>query len=307
MTEEIRLSRLKRPEKFPINMILDTDTYNEVDDQFALAYCALKKDKINLIAAYAAPFLNHRSTGAGDGMEKSYNEIGKVLAETDSSIPYYRGSKNFLKDEKTPEDSEAARDLIKRAMSLPEGEFLYVGAIGCITNIASAILIEPQIIDKVVLVWLGGNTFWWGDAQEFNMGQDIAASRVVLNSGIPLVMIPAQGGSSALKISWPELKYYLKGKSKLADMLYENVMNEMKDATGAWTRIIWDIACPTWLAGVSWFRDIIIPAPILSYEGYFSFKPYRHSISMTTDIERDEIFTDVFETITGQKIEKSII
>ena len=90
-------------------------------------------------------------------------------------------------------------------------------------------------------------------------------------------------------------------------MLYENVMNEMKDATGAWTRIIWDIACPTWLAGVSWFRDIIIPAPILSYEGYFSFKPYRHSISMATDIERDEIFTDVFETITGQKIEKSII
>ena len=73
--------------------------YNEVDDQFALAYCALKKDKINLIAAYAAPFLNHRSTGAGDGMEKSYNEIGKVLNKTDSTIPYYRGSNNFLKDE----------------------------------------------------------------------------------------------------------------------------------------------------------------------------------------------------------------
>lgn len=305
MTDEIRLNRLKRPVKFPVNMILDTDTYNEVDDQFALAYCALKKDKINLIAAYAAPFQNSRSTSAGDGMEKSYNEIGKVLNKTDSTIPYYRGSNNFLKDEKTPEDSDAARDLINRAMALSEGEFLYVGAIGCITNIASAILLEPRIIDKIVLVWLGGHAFWWGDAWEFNMGQDIAASRVVLDSGVPLILIPAEGGSSSLKISWPELQYYLKGKSQLADMLYENVMNEMEQATGAWTRVIWDIACPTWLAGVSYFRDVIMPAPVLSYDYNYSFKPYRHMISMATNIERDEIFTDVFETITGQKIEKS--
>lgn len=305
MTDEIRLQRLKRPTKFPVNMILDTDTYNEVDDQFALAYCALKKDKINLIATYAAPFHNSRSTCAGDGMEKSYNEIGKVLAETDPSIPYFRGSKSFLKNEKTPEDSEAARDLIARAMALPDGEFLYVGAIGCITNIASAILMEPKIIDKVVLVWLGGHAFWWGDVEEFNMGQDLAAARVVMDSGIPLVLLPAEGGTSSLKISWPELQYYLKGKSKIANMLYENVMNEMENATGAWTRVIWDIACPTWLSGVSYFRDVIMPAPIVSYDYTYSFKPYRHMISMATDIQRDDIFTDVFETITGQKIEKS--
>ncbi|GAB1453609.1 hypothetical protein MASR2M47_36650 [Draconibacterium sp.] len=52
-------------------MVLDTDTYNEVDDQFALAYALLSPDKIDLQAIYAAPFHNDRSENAGDGMEKA--------------------------------------------------------------------------------------------------------------------------------------------------------------------------------------------------------------------------------------------
>ena len=60
-------------------IILDTDAYNEVDDQFCIAYCMLAKEKIDLLSINAAPFLNNRSTSAGEGMEKSYNEIFKVM------------------------------------------------------------------------------------------------------------------------------------------------------------------------------------------------------------------------------------
>ena len=76
-TEE--LIRKLEPPKGKIRMVLDTDTYNEVDDQFALCTSLLSTEKINLQAIYAAPFHNERSTGAGDGMEKSYDEILKVL------------------------------------------------------------------------------------------------------------------------------------------------------------------------------------------------------------------------------------
>ena len=38
-------------------IILDTDTYNEIDDQFALAYAMLSKDKVDLLSVNAAPFL----------------------------------------------------------------------------------------------------------------------------------------------------------------------------------------------------------------------------------------------------------
>ena len=60
-------------------MVLDTDTCNEIDDQFALVYALLCPEKLNVEAVYAAPFTNDRSTGPGDGMEKSYEEILRLL------------------------------------------------------------------------------------------------------------------------------------------------------------------------------------------------------------------------------------
>ena len=60
-------------------MVLDTDTYNEIDDQFALVYALLCPEKLNVEAVYAAPFTNDRSTRPGDRMEKSYEEILRLL------------------------------------------------------------------------------------------------------------------------------------------------------------------------------------------------------------------------------------
>ena len=63
------LKRLEPPTD-SIQMVLDTDTYNEIDDQFAVVY-AMLSEKISVQAIYAAPFHNSRSTGPGDGMEKA--------------------------------------------------------------------------------------------------------------------------------------------------------------------------------------------------------------------------------------------
>ena len=69
----------------------------------------------------------------------------------------FRGSREYLPDEKTPVVSEAAEDLADRAMSYTRENPLYVVAIAAITNIASAILLRPEITERMVLVWLGGN------------------------------------------------------------------------------------------------------------------------------------------------------
>ena len=53
---------------------------------------------------------------------------------------------------------------------------LYVLAIGAITNVASAILKNPEIIDRIVIVWLGGNALHWPENKEFNLYQDVAAA-----------------------------------------------------------------------------------------------------------------------------------
>ena len=54
-----------------------------------------------------------------------------------------------------PQESDAVRDLVDKAMA-PQDDPLYVVAIGAITNVASAILLEPEIIKHIVVVWLGG-------------------------------------------------------------------------------------------------------------------------------------------------------
>src|SRR4051812_31373681 len=84
MSEEKRLERLTPPAG-KVRMVLDTDTFNEIDDQFALVYALLSKDQMDLQAIYAAPFYNDLSSGPKDGMEKSYNEILCILERMNES------------------------------------------------------------------------------------------------------------------------------------------------------------------------------------------------------------------------------
>ena len=58
------------------NIILDTDTYNECDDQFALAYLLKNQDKFNIEAITVAPYSHSdRKETIEETTEKSYNEI----------------------------------------------------------------------------------------------------------------------------------------------------------------------------------------------------------------------------------------
>ena len=67
------------PPSGKIDAVLDTDAYNEIDDQFAIAYMLRSCEKIRVRALYAAPFFNENSSSPLDGMEKSYNEIFNIL------------------------------------------------------------------------------------------------------------------------------------------------------------------------------------------------------------------------------------
>ena len=60
LPESQRITMLQPPTNRPLAMVLDTDTYNEIDDQFALVY-ALLSPELRVEAVYAAPFLNNRS------------------------------------------------------------------------------------------------------------------------------------------------------------------------------------------------------------------------------------------------------
>ena len=71
LTTEQRLRMLETPQT-TFDLVIDTDAYNEIDDQFAISYALRAQDRLHLLALCAAPFHNERSTGPADGMEKSY-------------------------------------------------------------------------------------------------------------------------------------------------------------------------------------------------------------------------------------------
>ncbi|HOA85284.1 MAG TPA: nucleoside hydrolase, partial [Bacillota bacterium] len=148
------------------NIILDTDTYNEVDDQFALAYAMLSPERIRLLSVNAAPFLNSRSKSPADGMEKSYQEIFRIMKLVDpgAEIPCYRGSDSFLSSKTEPVESAAADNIINTVMN--SKEFVYIVAIGAITNVASAIIKCPEITQKSAVIWLGGHALHYKDTKE---------------------------------------------------------------------------------------------------------------------------------------------
>lgn len=283
-------------------VVIDTDTYNEIDDQYAVAYALLSPAHMEVEAVYAAPFLNARSTSAGDGMEKSYQEIERILKilRRDTGGFTFRGSDRFLPGAGKPVDSPAARDLIAKALK-PREKPLYVLTIGAPTNVSSAILLEPKIKERVVVVWLGGTTHEWPSAREFNLFQDIHASRVLFDSGVPLVQIPTKNVSEHLRTTLPEVEAFLKGRSRLSNYVYEQFLEYYRKHTAGqpqpypWSKVIWDISTVAWLIEPKWIPSRLAPSPVLNDDFTWAQKPGRHPIRVATNANRDAVFFDLFE------------
>ena len=298
------LDKLSVP-KGKVDMLLDTDAYNEIDDQFAIAYALLSPEKINTVAICAAPFDNSRCNGPADGMTKSYDEIVKILklmGREELTARLYRGSERFLPDEKTPVESEAARMIVETAKRYSPENPLYIVAIGAITNVASAILMDREtMVNNTVIVWLGGHGTHWRINNEFNLRQDIAGGRVLFGCGVPLVQLPCLGVVSALTTTKGELEAWLKGTNPLAEYLMENTIKEAESyaAGKAWSRCIWDVSAIAWLLNDNerFMWSYITASPIPEYDHRYSYDPTRHPIRYVYGLRRDDIFTDMFEKL----------
>jgi len=285
------------------DVVLDTDAYNEIDDQFAIAYLLRSAEKLRTVAIYAAPFFNRRSEGPTDGMWKSYDEIFKILTLCDKEQlkeHVFPGSEGYLTGEDIPIISPAAKDLANRAMSYTSEHPLYVVAIGAITNVASALLLNPEIKNRIVVIWLGGHAHHWCDTKEFNMRQDYAAARVVMGSGVPFVQLPCAGVVSEFRFSAPELNYWLTGKNPLADYLAKNTIQaaESYAAGKPWTRVIWDVTAVAWLLndGEKLLRNRITNTRLPDYTGQYE-SPIPLPMCYVYGINRDALMEDLIRKL----------
>lgn len=350
MSHEFIKQRLM-PKPGKVTCVIDTDTFNEVDDQFAVAWALRSTERLDVKAVYAAPFyfdcffkkagedeslraaltaMVHGAENPADGMEKSYQELLNLfsLLGKDPEGVVFRGSERYIGEERRPVDSPAARDLIKRAMAQPDDDPLYVIAIGAITNVVSAILMEPEIIKKIVVVWMGGQPLHFEHGFEFNLAQDVPAVQILFDCGVPLVYMPGMSVCSLLTTSAEELGARLMGKSKIGTYLADIVITHLggpaaaadaanalfsatylkgetdipaeiaaqfKSEHVAWTRIIWDIATVGYVLNPTWCLTTLEPSPLIAEDcTWLPGDESRHPIRVCNYINRDLVFGDMF-------------
>ncbi|MEI2396146.1 nucleoside hydrolase [Paenibacillus phytohabitans] len=209
----------KVPNQKMIRVITDTDAKNEADDQYAIVHALLspKFDNRGIIAAH---FGNWRSSTS---MEDSYEEIQKILGlmELENKDMVFKGAPQALSDEQTPAPSAGAELIIKEAMS-DDPRPLFVTFLGPLTDMASALLMEPRIADRLTVIWIGGGAYPAGE-DEYNLWNDIHAANVVFKSQVPLWQVP-KNVYQRVMVSMAELEYRVKPYGELGNYLFEQLV-----------------------------------------------------------------------------------
>ena len=344
-------ARLEPPDG-PVRLIIDTDTANEIDDQFAIAWALLSPDRLRIEAVTAEPFsfAHHRAgllaaearmdaqargdaidaelaggfqgwverlhrqgrrvadlrfCGPEEGMKLSHEEILRVFDRV-GIAPGGRvveGATAYLAALDAPQRTAATEAIIDLAKS---GDApLYIVAIGCVTNVAAALLLAPEIVRDVVVVWTSAypSSAPHCNRPSLNLVQDPPASRLIFDCGVPHVYLPGYHVGAQLKVSRPEMEAFVRGRSAIGDYLYQlyagNPLHEMfaiEDAPRR-TWVIWDIINIAWLLNPGWVPTRLTPSPILDDGLYWRHEPGRHLMREAYDVQRDDIFIDLYDKI----------
>jgi len=214
------------PQEKVVRVITDTDAKNEADDQFSIVQ-ALLSPKMENVGMIAAHFGTRRTQ---QSMEESYAELQTVFETMGFSTEnmLYRGATHALPNPATPVDSEGAQLIIREAMKADDRP-LYVTFLGPLTDLASALLLEPRIAGRFTAIWIGGGAYPEGGA-EFNLSNDIHAANVVFASGVALWQVP-QNVYMMMDVSLAELEARVRPCGRIGEYLCDQ-LNEHAQTEG---------------------------------------------------------------------------
>ena len=349
---ELLAKRLDPPTS-KVRLLIDTDTANEIDDQFALAWALLSPEHMTVEAVTTEPFsfAHHREelikaeqaiksgdktqehlvggfqgwlnrlhkqgkqaeevkfVSPAEGMELSYQEIltvyEKMAIAADGKV--FRGAKEYMSTAFEPVKSDSVDAIIDLAKS--GSDPLYIAAMGCVTNIASALLLAPEIRENIVVIWTSAypSSAPHSNRASLNLVQDVHASRLMFDSGVPLVYLPGYHVGAQLKISLPEIEQFVAGNNAIGDYLHHlytnnplHTMFALED-TARRTWVLWDVIDIAWLINPAWVPTLVKPAPILDEDLYWLKNDRRHMIREGYDVQRDEIFLDFYDKLANLK------
>ena len=186
---------------------LDADTGNEVDDVYAILRL-LEEKSVSVAGISSAHFNNpdllvfekwNQYSTAGistiDISQQLNEDILSILGRKD--VGCFSGADRQIGrawGSFEPRDSDAARQLASYVKSMPKEKKLDIICLGALTNLASAVILYPEIIPHIRCFILGAryeaSTGVW-DKNEFNIRNDLNAFDYLLNNKeVDLTIMP---------------------------------------------------------------------------------------------------------------------
>jgi purine nucleosidase len=207
-------------------VIIDSDVKNEADDQFAVVH-ALLSPSLDIRGIIPAHFGSQRSQRSMLESREETDHLLDLLGDPDA-VHVANGAAQRLPDEHTPVDSPGARLIIDEARRTDAGP-LFIAFLGPLTDMASALLLAPDIADTdTTVIWIGGPPYgdreWRGTWPEFNLRNDIAAANVVFGSGIQIWQVPSNIYRLA-SVGYAELRRRVEPCGELGRYLTQTVVD----------------------------------------------------------------------------------
>lgn len=274
-------------ERIPV--ILDADTANEVDDIYALSRALIEPSwdilALNAVQWQASHWTEPRS------MENSHRLNQVLLAEMGLDIKTRRGGVARMYDwGDMAQHSAAAYEIIQQAKALPEEQKLTVIALGALTNIASAIYIDPSITSRISLYWIG-STYDFEEGvmkkQDFNAIMDVQALEIILMSEVELYVLPINIAAK-MQFDYEDTKSKLLPDHSLTRLLLDRWYEHLDG--GRKSRVIWDLAL---------IQALIHPELTKTMTLKTSKENGSRTINYISDIDAERMKTEFFEQINA--------
>ena len=296
-----------------IPILIDTDANNELDDQHAIAYAAFNSKVFDLVGVTV------NNTPLGDGIEGQYNEALRVLklCQAADQIPLFKGAeRNYLdiQPELTQSryDGQDAVEFIVEQARKNDGELVLI-PIGKLTNIALALDVAPDIVEKVRVVWLGSN---YPEPGEYNLIADQDAVRRVIDSDVKFEIVTVRytktTGSTAVSVSIDEIRKIMPGLGPTVPTVegrrggtyttFGDYSIALFEEINMPTRPLFDVVAVAVVKNPQWGQTNSIPAPLLIDGGWEDRPNHPRQVVLWEHFDRDAIINDLINSFKNYQL-----
>ncbi len=281
-----------------IPVVLSTDVGNEIDDQWAITYLLLQPrfEVLGLMSAHA-PTL---SAPAGETSYRILVDVVENRLGMRTYPPLVQGGSLPLQNAKTPRTSPAVRFLVQTSKRFTRDNRLTVLTIGAATDVASAILTDPTIVDRVRVIQMGFPDEKGGE--EFNIANDVHAVQVILDSKVPLVIGPGNVCRANLSLTLDQAREMLATRGAIGGWLWEEfqawyyrVVKPLRvdDFSKPW--VIWDTITLAYVLGMT--NHHTLPRATMRDDMTFQqFSPDR-TVTWITAVDEKRMWADFLSLV----------